>query len=90
MAGPLNPRCVNKIFSLKVLLLQLISTLVDTPDSLFTIWPNSPERVNGTRPACKSVTVREKSLAKSYPNPLPPNVGIDSPPVAITRDLQVT
>ena len=79
---------MNKICSLKVFPLQVTSTYVETPDSLFTIVCMLPEKVNGTNPADKSVISRENFVARSYPNPLPPKVGIDNPPDAMTRDLQ--
>ena len=79
---------MNKICSLKVFPLQVTSTYVDTPDSLFTIVCMFPEKVNGTNPADKLVISRENFVARSYPNPLPPKVGTDKPPVAMIRDLQ--
>ena len=43
-------------------------------------------KVNGTKAADKGVMSRLNFLAISYPNLVAPILGIDNPPVAITKD----
>ena len=43
--------------------------------------------MNGTRLACLVTKGNLNCLANSYPNPLPPRVGMDNAPQATTKDM---
>ena len=68
----------------------IISTGADRPVSLSHRSLISSENINGTKLARLGTNGNSKSLANSYPKPLPPRVGIDSAPVATIRDLQLS
>ena len=60
----------------------------DKPVNSLQIFRISSLNVKGTKAGKVGITFKLNCLAISYPNLLAPILGMDKPPVAITKDLQ--
>ena len=91
MAGPDRPRWVNSMASGKRgPSAARASTGSATPASGRIISSASASKVSGTRPGRVSTTRSPKRRARSSEKPVAPIFGMDSPPVASTRDSEAT
>ena len=87
--GPLSPLCVNNIPSSKYVLPCEIFALSDSPLNSLHNDNISSVKVNGTNAGWVSIIFKLNCPAMLYPKSVAPILGIDSPPVAITKDFEI-
>src|SRR6202040_2866743 len=87
IAGPLNPLCVNSIFSRKLVRPQDAVTTADTPANSQYSRASPRPKTMGTSPGRRGTIECPNCLATSYPKAVAPILEIESPPVATTSAL---